>query len=303
MIILTFYSVVSYYIIRRRKSTMNIYSPYVLQCMHFKHEGNSNSGTRTVMDYEFDFCLNCNREIWIDGKNFKLKPGCFSIRKPGQKVRSIGVYDCYMLTLDFSNNSSSSKYSRNTATQLQKVFDSEIWDVLPSVFEPAHYDDYIRIFKNILSLNELNINENKKTHSLINELLHILISDAFHHISYSDTIPNTPIDKVCAYIKKHYTEEIRLDDLASIAHLNKNYLVRQFKKKFGISPINYLINVRMEHAKKFLAETDLPIKIVASNCGYSDPAFFNSYFKKQYSLTPVEYRLSQQGVITIEQQP
>ena len=279
---------------------MDIYTPYVLQCMRFIHEGNSNSSTRTVMDYEFDFCLNCNRKIWIDEKKYKLEPGCFSIRKPGQIVRSVGSYDCYMLTLDFSNHSSSTKYSRNTATQLQKVFDSEIWNILPSVFKPSHSDDYIRIFKSLLSINEIDINENKLTHLLINELLHILLSDAFYYISYTDDIPRTPIDKVCAYIKKHYTEELRLDDLASIAHLNKNYLVRQFKKKFGISPINYLINIRMEHAKKFLAETDLPIKTIASNCGYTDPSFFNSYFKKLFSVTPVAYRLSQQGIYSNE---
>ena len=290
-----------YHKIRRLKNKMNIYSPYILQCMRFKHRDITNSRTRIVMDYEFDFCLNCNRELWIDGKKFKLIPGSFSVRKPGQKVRSIGLYDCYMLTLDFSRRSSVSTYSRNTATQLQKVFDSAIWDILPPVFEPLHYDDYVRIFKSLLSINDININENEKTHFLINELLHLLISDAFHQTSYLDTVSNTPIDKVCAYIKKHYKEEIRLDDLASIAHLNKNYFIRQFKKEIGISPINYLINIRMEHAKKFLAETDLPVKTIASNCGYSDPAFFNSYFKKQYSLTPVEYRLSQQGAYIKEQ--
>ena len=279
---------------------MGIYNPYVLRCMHFRHESKSNSGTRTVMDYEFDFCLNCNREMWLDEIKYKLEPGCFTIRKPGQKVRSIGVYDCYMLTLDFSNHTSSTEYSRNTATQLQKVFESEIWDVLPSVFKPSHSEDYIRIFKNLLSINEIDINENKLTNLLVNELLHILLSDAFHCISYSDNIPLTPIDKVCAYIKKHYTEELRLDDLASIAHLNKNYLVRQFKRKFGISPINYLINIRMEHAKKFLAETNLPIKTIASNCGYTDPSFFNSYFKKHFSITPVAYRISQQGMYKSE---
>ena len=168
--------------------------------------------------------------------------------------------------------------------------------MLPSVFKPSHYDDYIRIFEELLSVNEMNINDNKKTHLLINELMHILISDAFYYSLLSENITNTPIDKVCAHIKKHYMDEVRLDELASVAHLNKNYLIRQFKKEIGISPISYLINVRMQHAKKFLAETNLPVTTVASNCGYADPAFFSSYFKKRYSLTPIEYRFSQQSI-------
>lgn len=273
-----------------------IYMPYILQCMHFKHENKSNLNIRTVMDYEFDFCIGCDREMWLDETRYQIEKGCFVIRKPGQKVCSRGIYDCYMLTLDFSERSPFSDYSRNTATKMQKTFDSNIWEVLPSVFKPTHCDDYIRIFEALLSVNEININENEKTHLLINELLHLLISDACYHISCSQNIPITPMDKVCAYIKLHYMEEIRLDTLASVAHLNKNYLVRQFKKTFGISPISYLINIRMEHAKKFLAETDLPIQSITSFCGYSDPSFFNSYFKKIHSCTPATYRLLQQNI-------
>ena len=275
---------------------INIYSPYILQCMRFKHVCDSKASARTVMDYEFDFCINCNREMWIEDRKYKIEPGCFAIRKPGQTVCSIGVYDCYMLTLDFSNQSLNSKYSRNTATRLQKDFKSDIWNVLPSVFKPSHYDDYIKIFEELLSINEVDINQNKNTGLLINKLLHLLISDAFHREFFSENTPNTPIDNVCTYIKNHYNEEINLDELASAVHLNKNYLIRQFKKKFGISPISYLINIRLDHAKKFLVETDLPIKVIASNCGYNDPTFFNSYFKKRFSVTPVTYRLSHQNI-------
>ena len=56
-------------------------------------------------------------------------------------------------------------------------------------------------------------------------------------------------------------EEISLNDLADIAHLNQNYLVRKFKNRFGISPISYLIQIRMEYAKKLL---DL-----YSSCGFT----------------------------------
>ena len=154
----------------------NICAPYVLQCMRFKHESKSKSIVRTVMDYEFDFCVGCNREMWINEKRYQLEKGCFVIRKPGQKVHSKGIYDCYMLTLDFSDRFPESKYSRNTATQMQKNFESQMWDILPLVFKPLHYDDYIRIFENLLSVNEININENRKTKLLINELLHLLIS-------------------------------------------------------------------------------------------------------------------------------
>jgi AraC-like DNA-binding protein len=272
----------------------HIFDARVLQCIRFRHKSNSGVTPRKVMDYEFDFCVGCNREMWIDGNHHKIKKGSFVIRKPGQVVFSEGIYDCYMLTLDFSNRLPLPKYSRNTATAEQKQFVSKMWEVLPSVFEPSHYEDYQRIFEGLLSISEMDMNENPKTILLVNELLHILISDAYLNISYIKNKPKTLMDDICSYIKSNYMNDITLDNIADFAHLNKNYLVRQFKKKFGISPISYLINTRLEYAKKFLAESNLPVKIIAQYCGYNDPSFFSSYFKKVFDISPAAYRHSQQ---------
>ena len=273
-----------------------IYTPRVLQCMHFKHEDNATAPIRIVKDYEFDFSLNCNREMYINGKNFKIEKGCFAVRKPGEKVCSKGLFDCYMLTLDFSNRTVLPNYSRNTATQMQTPFVDDMWKILPSVFKPSHFDDYNRIFSNLLSINEIDINENPKTLPLINELLHLVISDTFSQYYRTDTQNETTIDKVCAYMKKNYMNKITLDDIAAVAHLNKNYLVRQFKKTFGVSPISYLINIRMDYAKKLLVESDLSVKSIAVSCGYNDPSFFNTYFKKTFNVSPEAYRRSQQMI-------
>ena len=139
-----------------------IYTPYVLKCIHFKHNERFGSPARTVMDYEFDFSVGCDREMWLDNERYKIEKGSLVIRKPGQKVSSKGNFDCYMLTLQFSGQSLYSNYSRNTATQMQAPFESKIWDVLPSVFTPAHYNEYVGIFDDLLSVNEVDINENTK---------------------------------------------------------------------------------------------------------------------------------------------
>ena len=272
----------------------HIYTPRVLRYIHFRHNDTFGSRIRTVMDYEFDFCVGCDREMWLDGTWYKITKGCFVIRKPGQKVYAKGAYDCHMLTLDFSNRSAYTNYSRNTATQIQAPFDSKIWDVLPVVFQPPHFDEYQRIFESFAAINEIDLNENPKTLLLVNELLHLVVSHAYRQLYPPESKMQTPMDTVCFYIKKHFAEEIRLDDIAAVVHLNKSYLVRQFKKIYGLSPISYLMTIRMDYAKKLLAESDLPIKTIAAYCGYKDPSFFNAYFKKTFSVTPLFYRHLQQ---------
>lgn len=262
----------------------------VLQCVRLKHEGDSRLTPRLVMDYEFDFCVGCDREIWIDGKNYKVSPGCFIIRKPNQIACSKGLRDCYILTLDFSHHLETSNYSRNTATQMQQPFDSNIWDILPTVFKPAHTNDYLRIFEQLTSINQPDVNKNEQTAFLVNQLLHLLIADAYLNTEPTEQNTITPLDDACTYIKNNFNKELRLEDIASVVHLNKTYFVRLFKKYFGISPIAYLIKYRMDYAKKLLQETTLPIKVVALECGYNEPTFFNTYFKKTFSVTPEEYR-------------
>ena len=288
MIMLTFSA--AYDKIIQGENMKHIYTANILQCMHYRHEKIPGSTPRIVMDYEFDFSVGCDRELWIDDEQYHIQNGCFVIRKPGQKVYSDGKYNCYMLTLDFFNRLHSVKYSRKSATEMQAPFESDMWQVLPSVFEPRHYQDYVRIFEALLSINETDINQNPRALLLVNELLHLIVSDAYDQTMPESTVQKTPIDEICSYMKSHFAEDIQLTDLAAIAHLNKNYLVRQFRKTYGISPIAYLIKIRMDYSKKLLTESNLPVKQVASECGYHDPSFFHSYFKKTFHMSPREYR-------------
>ena len=277
-----------------------LYSARVLQCMRFRCECMTAVPPRTVMDYEFDFCVGCDREMWLDGRQYHIEKGCFIIRRPGQRGYARGAYDCYMLTLDFSGGNSANGYSRNTATEMQPVLDSPIWEILPTVFKPAHYDDYLRIFEELASIGERDINDNDRALPRVNELLHLLVADAVAYAFPANNTPRSPVDEVCAYIKNHYAQQITLESLAQVVHLNKNYLARQFKKEFGMSPISYLIKVRMDYAKKLLTESTLPVKAVAALCGYSDPSFFNFYFKKSFHISPAAYRRAQQSAVSLE---
>ena len=58
------------------------------------------------------------------------------------------------------------------------------------------------------------------------------------------------------YIEDHFKEEITLDQLSEAAFLNKYYLVHAFKKHFGVSPINYQLELRIEEAKMLLQNTN-----------------------------------------------
>ena len=92
------------------------------------------------------------------------------------------------------------------------------------------------------------------------------------------------------YIDLHFKEPLTLEQLAKESHINKYYLSHAFKQEYGISPINYMINRRIEESKYLLAETDLSLSQVAQLLGFSSLSYFSQVFRRTQSLTPMEYR-------------
>jgi AraC-like DNA-binding protein len=127
---------------------------------------------------------------------------------------------------------------------------------------------------------------------LITELLHLLIADAVAEKYGAAVHEQSGIEIVLSYICANYRNHITLDKLADLAHLNKSYLVRLFRREVGMSPIEYLIDVRIKNAMKLLAMTDMKLSDIAESCGWSDCSFFIRQFKHKTGVTPYEYKKS-----------
>jgi len=99
-----------------------------------------------------------------------------------------------------------------------------------------------------------------------------------------------PIRQAKQYVDEHYPEKILLEDVAEVVGLNAVYFSALFKKETGMNFSNYLLKVRMEHAKKMLIETNDTILAVASSVGYGDPKYFSQLFQKAVGVKPALYR-------------
>ncbi|MBX7298985.1 AraC family transcriptional regulator [Clostridium chauvoei] len=97
--------------------------------------------------------------------------------------------------------------------------------------------------------------------------------------------------KIKNYIDSHYSENITLDILSDMSYMNKFHLVHTFTKQIGISPINYVINKRIEESKNLLTTTSYSIRDIASIVGFSNSSYFSQAFKKVTGTSPKGYRL------------
>ncbi|NLL73844.1 MAG: helix-turn-helix domain-containing protein [Clostridiales bacterium] len=93
-----------------------------------------------------------------------------------------------------------------------------------------------------------------------------------------------------AYIEENYKKDISLDDVSRILDISPYYFSKLFKDETGENFIEYLTKLRINKAKKLLVDSDMNIKNICLDTGYSDPNYFSRIFKKQVGVTPTEYR-------------
>lgn len=101
---------------------------------------------------------------------------------------------------------------------------------------------------------------------------------------------SSAVGKVVDYIRLHVSQSISLETLAATAGISANYLSHIFKKETGVSVSQYIARTRCEKAAELLVRTDLPVQEISRYVGYLDNNYFVKVFRKQYLMTPTEYR-------------
>ena len=96
--------------------------------------------------------------------------------------------------------------------------------------------------------------------------------------------------QVIEYIEKHAAESVSVREMAQAAGLTEEHLIRVFKAETGLTPMQYVTRFRLARACKLLRYTNDPIADIAHSVGYNSLSAFNAQFKREYKLTPREYR-------------
>ena len=96
--------------------------------------------------------------------------------------------------------------------------------------------------------------------------------------------------QVIEYIDHHLSQSIKLEDLSNHAGISKFHFSRLFKKSMGVSPHKYVMQQRIELAKKLLLKADESISDIALKCGFNSHAHMGKYFRNYVGMTPKAYR-------------
>lgn len=125
--------------------------------------------------------------------------------------------------------------------------------------------------------------------SLFNNILLLVSRQQQNGENYTVTIPEE-IEMAVSYFNENYNTKISVAQYAESLHISTNWFIRNFKQHMKISPAQYLLSLRMVNAQSLLENTDYSVGEIAEIVGYDNQLYFSRVFKKEYGISPVQYR-------------
>ena len=154
--------------------------------------------------------------------------------------------------------------------------------------------EILEIIKKIISVQDQKNVRELATSALMQEIWlnlckHVNIKNEDNY-SYASASSQARLQLMMQYIQQNYRSNISLDNIADYAMLSKSTVLNYFRKYLHTTPINYLINYRLNEAAVLLRKTEKKIITVSNETGFNNVDYFCKLFKKHYHLTPTEYR-------------
>lgn len=101
---------------------------------------------------------------------------------------------------------------------------------------------------------------------------------------------NTYVTRAIEYFEKNLTKKISVEDISTEVNMSVSGIIQHFKTSTGMTPIKYLISMRIKRAEELLCGTKMTLAQIASECGYENAFYLSKAFKKVKGVSPKAYR-------------
>lgn len=127
---------------------------------------------------------------------------------------------------------------------------------------------------------------------LINELHYRMVIDYTEKVEKLKLGKNSSylVIKVSNYIQNNLSNPIKVDDIAKALFIGRSRLSTNFKKETGINISDYIMQIKIDEAKRLLRYSDKTFSTISNYLGFSSQSHFTKIFKKYSNLTPFDYR-------------
>lgn len=267
--------------------------PLILESLSKVQDTSWSSTEETHDHYELVYVKRGSAVLTLEDDSVNLLPGMVVIIKPQyQHSFNIVSFDCEFIVISFSFEETplSTPAQINFKEQMNKLG----WGTLIPLTAGSK-NDIQNVFRRLMKVRRLNeVKDDFLVYLLMLELFvylsRAMLSGRRGKFSSGGMNVSDAMQSAKDYIIKNYDKSICLADVAKHVYLSESYLSHCFKKHFGTSPKNFLMQVRIVAAKDLLVKTDMKTLNVALSVGFLSQQRFNDIFKKTEGITPLQYR-------------
>lgn len=235
--------------------------------------------------YVIELVVNGRDSFYCSGKTYTAEKNQFAFINPGEVHTGSTVADT---PLQYYSLYPDQKSMMGIATQLEIVLPHDVHFQRPVMAQPLLAKKFINLFHSFYVFPDDKFFQEE----IFFDCMHALLKCTNHKDPSSSTNKkDRRVQLLIDYIRSHFHEEISLQQLASLVNLNPFHLVRVFKKITGLSPYEYLLIIRSEHARQLL-RSGYKVQDAALEAGFYDTSHFNRVFRKIAGMSPKSFRLS-----------
>lgn len=278
--------------------------PYIRECS-FAMRKSWTVPERRLLDYLLVYIQEGHCRFTVDGQIYDLQAGEFCLVQPESLIRLEGLTDTVTPFAHFDifyySNREQSFPTRPGQVELsayrefiQPRLDEVCGHSFPVRLQPK---DAAKFAHTILQMVECWQHRDAimqlKAQKLATDIVIMVLEDHLPTRTVDRTLTDS-LNWITSYLSIHISEPISLDDMARRANLSPSWFSTLFKKTYGVPPHQFLLDMRIDHAKELLGTTELPLDAVATYCGFANLSHFSKSFKKRVGVSPGQYRLVNQ---------
>ncbi|OCT11712.1 hypothetical protein A8709_27960 [Paenibacillus pectinilyticus] len=271
--------------------------PYIREC-DFAVRKPWNYPERRLLDYLLVFIQEGTCCFWVDDQKYMLVPGQFCLVQPGSLLSLEGLTNTVTPYLHFdiaynqeredSLPTRPGQIDLSAFTHLMQPTLLDLFGIgVPVEVEPLNPT---RLKETLLQTIELtNLHSPIATIRVQHLMMDIILSLIEPYVR-DVPAPVPSLNWITSYFSNHMSQPISVEEMANRSNLSVSRFSFLFKQRYGVAPHQYLLNMRVNHAKELLANTELTHDEIAVYCGFADLHHFSKMFKQRTGTTPGEHR-------------
>ena len=246
-----------------------------------------------VSDCRLFYVLSGKADIYIENQHYSLEPNSLFYCCGGSEYNIISPEGFAPISINFDLNQQNNAYRmpfppRNLSTDLtdmvilrHAIDDSLLLNSHYYLKDGSHFYRYIE--KIHYEFSNTTLFHQEICSSILKELLIEL------HRFESNMLP-PKVDFIIKYIEANYSQNLTNQELANLVGYHEYHLNRLFLTYTGTNLHNYRLKVRLNQARYFIINTNIPLKAIPEKVGFNSYSHFSSYFKQYFGLSPIQFR-------------